>query len=253
MWRREKMRTVVTAAETKSAGAAFFSKECSSCTQVLCFFPDCYTGSSQRRWQSISHAPENTKTVSQTCQMYILEALIFTNSKILHIDLKKETEIHPSLFLLFRWIQVVSEEAALDSLPSHRQRAPPVGQRLGPPSPLQAPPDLPGDPATEDSAHRPQAVRPQHPLSPQPKPSDAQGEVGGSVTSVGRNSRALQNQTWKWILVQANALSDDLEGLILIAAPWSMCSESSIIDPYLWLCCFCPSSQLKASEHSRLF
>lgn len=183
LWRKErKTRTVVTAAERKSAGAAFFSRECSGYTQVLCVFPDCYIGSSWKRWKRLSRAPENTKdSFPNVSDVHFGGTDI---SDILQTEHKTETVIHPSFLLLSRWIQVVPEEAALNSLPPHRQCAPPVGQRLGPPSPLQAPPELPGDPATQDSAHRPQAVWPQHPLSPQPKPSDAQGEVGGSVTSV---------------------------------------------------------------------
>lgn len=82
-----------------------------------------------------------------------------------------------------RWVQVLPETAALHSLLAHRQRAPPVGQRLGPAGPLPAAAELPGDPEAQDPAHCPQALWPQHPLPPQPQPPDASGEVGGNTTS----------------------------------------------------------------------
>ena len=76
-------------------------------------------------------------------------------------------------FLSSRWVQVLPEEAALHSLPAHQQCASPVGQWLGPSGSLQATPEFPGDPAAQDPAHCPQALWPQHPLSPQPQPPDA--------------------------------------------------------------------------------
>lgn len=72
-----------------------------------------------------------------------------------------------------RWVQVISEEAALHSFPAHQQCASSLGQRLGFAGPLQASSELPGGAATEDPAHRPQALQPQHPLSPQSQPPDA--------------------------------------------------------------------------------
>lgn len=82
-----------------------------------------------------------------------------------------------------RWVQVLSEAAALHPLLAHRQRSPPVGQRLGPAGSLPAAAELPGDPAAQDPAHRPEALWPQHPLPPQPQPPDASREVGGNTTS----------------------------------------------------------------------
>lgn len=92
LWHKmRKTRTVVIASERKSAGAAFFSKECWGCAQVLCFFSRLVH---QKQLEKMTKALVSWKIHS----FLNVSDVDFGYLDILHVKFKTETELHPSSF-----------------------------------------------------------------------------------------------------------------------------------------------------------